>query len=135
MPVEKIIISTSPGETLAALLSEGRLVEIHVDRAGSASLVGNIYLGRVKVVEKSLDAAFVFIGESRDGFLALPEVRPKGEVGGVIGDYVNEGESILVQVQRDIVEDKGVKLTSNIHLAGAFLVFLGVFFAKKKINN
>ena len=122
MSVEQIIIRTSPGGTLTALLSEGRLVEIHMDRASGGSLVGNIYLGRVKVVKQSLDAAFVSIGESQDGFLALPEARPVGKSGGCIGDYVNEGEAVIVQVQRDSVEDKGVKLTTHIHLAGAFLV-------------
>jgi ribonuclease G len=123
MSVEQIIIRDSPGETISALLSGGRLVEILIDRVGRESLVGNIYLGRIKAVHKSLDAAFVKIDKSEDGFLALPEIRPVGEVGRYINDYVKEGEAVLVQVQRDSVEDKGVKLTKHIHLAGAFLVF------------
>ena len=122
MSIQQIIVRTSPGETLTALLSKGRLVEIHIDRAGARSVVGNIYLGRVKIVQKSLDAAFVSIGEDRDGFLALPEARPTGKTGGSITDYVSEGLSILVQAQRDHVEDKGVKLTTHINLAGIFLV-------------
>ena len=122
MSVEQIIIRTSPGETLTALVSKGRLIEIHMDRAGRASLVGNVYLGRVQAVQQSLDAAFVAIGESRDGFLALPEARPVGKTGGRISDYVNEGDTVLVQVQRDPIEEKGAKLTTHIHLAGTFLV-------------
>ena len=70
-----------------------------------------------------MGAAFVNIGESRDGFLALPEIRPLGKVSGTISDFAKEGESILVQVQRDPIEEKGVKLTCHIHLAGAFLIF------------
>ena len=139
MSVEQIIIRTSPGETLTALLSEGRVVEIHMDRAGGVSLVGNIYLGRVKLVKQSLDAAFVSIGESQDGFLALPEARPAGKIGGCIGDYVNEGEAVLVQVQRDPFEDKGVKLTKHLHLAGAFLVLrpfqVGVTVSRRIIDQ
>lgn len=123
MPVDQILIHTSPGETRTALFSEGRLVEILMDRAGCTSLVGNIYQGRVGAIAQGLDAAFIAIGESRDGFLALPEARPAFESGGRIGDYVNEGDAVLVQVQRDAFEDKGAKLTTHIHLAGAFLIF------------
>jgi len=123
MPVDQILIQTSPGETRTALVSEGRLVEILMDRTGRASLVGNIYQGRVGAIAQGLDAAFISIGEPRDGFLALPEARPVNETGGRIGDYVNEGDAVLVQVQRDPIEDKGAKLTTHLHLAGAFLIF------------
>ena len=123
MPVDQILISTSPGETRTALLSDGRLVEIFIDRAGGASLVGNIYLGRIGAVKNGLNAAFVSFGESKDGFLSLPEARPAFESGGRIGDYAREGDAVVVQVQRDPVEDKGAKLPTHIHLAGAFLIF------------
>lgn len=123
MIIDQILIHASPGETRTALLSEGRLVEILMDRAGGSSLVGNIYRGRVGAIAQGLDAAFISIGSTRDGFLALPEARPGGETGGRIGDYVNEGDAVLVQVQRDPVEDKGAKLTTHIHLAGAYLIF------------
>jgi Rne/Rng family ribonuclease len=126
--INHILISTSPGETRVALMSEGRLVEVLVERVGAASLVGNVYLGRVETVNKGLDAAFVNIGTGRDGFLALPEARPLGGPavsghGDSIGDYLNEGDAVLVQVQRDPVEDKGAKLTAHINLAGVDLVF------------
>ena len=115
MTIDHVLISTSPGETRTALLTHGRLVEIHISRAGGESLVGNVYLGRVASVNKGLDAAFVDIGTGRDGFLALPEVRPAGSDSRTngsndgIGDYLNEGASVLVQVSRDPVEDKGPK--------------------------
>ena len=123
MSVEKIIIRKSPGETHTALLSDERLVELHIDRIGRPSLVGNIYLGRVQVLKRNLEAAFVSIGEFQDGFLALPEVRPEGKTGGCISDFINEGDSILVQVLSDPVEGKGAKLTTHIHLLGTYLVF------------
>ncbi|NQV83699.1 MAG: ribonuclease E/G [Rhodospirillales bacterium] len=123
MPIDQILISTSPGETRTALLSGGRLAEIWIDRVGRASLVGNMYLGRIKAVSQGLNAAFVSFGQSQDGFLSLPEARPVGKTGGRIGDFAREGDAILVQVQRDPVEDKGAKLTTHIHLAGAFLIF------------
>ena len=123
MSIEQIIIRTSPGETNTALLSKGRLVEFLTDRASGSSLVGNIYIGRVRIIQKSLDAAFISIGELQDGFLALPEARPVGQNGGRIGDYLNEGDAVLVQVQRDPIEKKAAKLTTHIHLVGAFLIF------------
>ncbi|MBT7942602.1 MAG: Rne/Rng family ribonuclease, partial [Alphaproteobacteria bacterium] len=117
------LISTSPGETRTALLSGGRLTEIWIDRVGGSSLVGNIYLGRVGTVSPGLNAAFVSFGQAQDGFLSLPEARPVGKTGGKIGDFAREGDAVVVQVQRDPVEDKGAKLTTHINLAGAFLIF------------
>jgi len=134
MTIDHILISTSPGETRTALLADGRLVEVFMSRAGAESLVGNIYLGRVLSVNKGLDAAFVDTGTGRDGFLALPEVRPPGGTDsgpdsgteGVkdgIGDYLNEGASVLVQVLRDAAEDKGPKLTTRMTLPGVHLIY------------
>ena len=128
MPVDQILVSTSPGETRTALLCDGRLVEIHIDRAGGESLVGNVYLGRVASVNKGLDAAFVDIGTGRDGFLAVAEARtetrPAGKEGrDAIGDYLNEGVEVLVQVTRDPLEHKGAKLTTRMTLPGVNLIF------------
>ncbi len=129
MTIDHVLISASPGETRTALLAHGRLVEILISRAGGESLVGNVYLGRVVSVNKGLDAAFVDIGAGRDGFLALPEVRPAGPDSRTngskdgIGDYLNEGASVLVQVSRDPVEDKGPKLTARMTLPGVNLIF------------
>lgn len=125
MTIDHVLISTSPGETRTALLADGRLVEILISRAGGQSLAGNVYLGRVASVNKGLDAAFVDIGTGRDGFLAVAEVRPAGADGSKdgIGDYLNEGASVLVQVSRDPVEDKGPKLTARMTLPGVNLIF------------
>ncbi|MFQ5766154.1 MAG: hypothetical protein ACE5GT_14635, partial [Rhodospirillales bacterium] len=133
MAIDQVLISKGPGETRVALLSGDRLTELWVARTGRDSLVGNIYLGRVKAALKGLDAAFVDIGEDRAGFLALPEARPPevaaglatGAAGGAgdrIGDYVSEGDGVLVQVSRDPIEDKGAKLTTHVNLAGVRLV-------------
>lgn len=127
MAIDQVLISKSPGETRIALLSGGRLDGLSVVRAGRESVVGNIYLGRVEGALPGLEAAFVDIGLERAGFLALPEARPpvsdaagRGKDG--IRDYANDGDRILVQVQRDPVEDKGAKLTTHINLAGVTLV-------------
>lgn len=125
MTVDCLLITKSPGETRVALLSGERLVELLVARAGQSSVVGDIYLGRVEAALKGLDAAFVDIGLERAGFLALPEARPAGAEGGGdrIGDYLKEGDAVLVQAVRDPAEDKGAKLTTHINIAGVNLVF------------
>ena len=125
MGIDQLFISRGPGETRIACLADGRLVELHVHRAGQESVVGNIYLGRVEASLDGLDAAFVDIGLDRDGFLALPEARPPGTEGGNdgIADYLLEGDKVLVQVMRDAVEDKGAKLSTHVNLAGVNLVF------------
>ena len=125
MTADSVLISRGPGETRVALLSAGRLKELLVAREGALSVAGNVYLGRVEAVKKGIEAAFVDIGLGRSGFLALAEARPVGSEssGDHIGDYVNEGDAVLVQVLRDPAEDKGAKLTTRVNLAGVNLVF------------
>ena len=102
MAVDRILLSVSPGETRIAELSEGQLVGLYYDRAGQRSLVGDIIAGQVESIAHHLQAAFVDIGEERSGYLSLPDVRPyEAKKGDVIGDYVIEGDSVLVQVTRD----------------------------------
>lgn len=120
----EIFIDAQPGETRIALVEDGRLAEVEVTRTQAQSAAGDIYLGRVEGVRPALAAAFIDIGLERPGFLALPEARPHGVEGGNdgIGDYVGEGDKVLVQVQRDAFQDKGAKLTTHITLPGAVLV-------------
>ena len=143
MAIDKILISSSPGETRIALVDDGRLCDLVVERPDLMSLVGNVYAGRVERLASGIQAAFVGIGLERAGFLAASEARPAseapgeapgeapreapreapGEPVGAIGDYVSEGDKVLVQVRRDPFEDKGAKLSTNITLAGRFLVY------------
>jgi ribonuclease G len=125
MVIDHIFISASPGEVRIAELAAGRLAGLTVHRAGAESRVGDIYLGRVEAVIHNLQAAFVDIGEARSGFLALPEVRPNRDsvAEDKIGDYLAEGDAVLVQVQRDAEEDKGAKLTMRVGVSGRDLVY------------
>lgn len=126
MAVDEILINAQPGQTRAALLEEGRLVELVLERDDLAGVAGNVYLGRVEKVVAGIEAAFVDIGLERSGFLALPETRPRdAEPGNTqIRDYVSEGDAVLVQVLRDPEPGKGAKLTTRISLPGRFVVFL-----------
>jgi len=124
MAVDRILLSVSPGETRIAELSEGQLVGLSYDRAGQRSLVGDIIAGQVESVIHHLQAAFVDIGEERSGYLSLPDARPyEAKKGDVIGDYVIEGDSVLVQVTRDPEDSKGAKLTMKPVLTGRDLIY------------
>ncbi len=128
MSVDRILIDASPGETRVALMAGDRLRELWIERAGAASLAGNVYLGRVEKVVEGIAAAFVDIGLERSGFLGLAEARPPLAAGETpedrISDHVSEGDAVLVQVQREPAADKGAKLTTHISLTGRYAVLL-----------
>ncbi|MCG8508478.1 MAG: Rne/Rng family ribonuclease [Rhodospirillales bacterium] len=122
-----ILIEAGPGETRVALMRDGRLMDLQIDRPDLGSTVGNIYLGRVEAVLPGIAAAFVDIGLERSGFLGLAEARAAGQDGAAgesIGDYLSEGDAVLVQVLRDSVADKGAKLTTHITLTGRRLILM-----------
>jgi ribonuclease G len=124
---KKLYISVSPGETRTALRNGDQLYALELERHAAPSIIGNIYLGRVQNVTNGLQAAFVDIGCDRPAFLALPEARPANlspEKSDRIGDYLKEGDDVIVQILRDSIAEKGPKLTSHINLPGRFVVFL-----------
>ncbi len=127
MRPDHILISVSPGETRIAYLNQGQLIGLEFERSGRESRVGDIYLGRVEGVIHNLQAAFIDIGLARSGFLALPEARPvrtsPDERDDAIGNYVKEGDAVVVQVLRDAEEDKGPKITVRASLSGRDLVY------------
>lgn len=124
---QRVVIDAVPGEVRAALLdADGEAVEFRISRADRPSLVDAVFLGRVTSVNRSLEAAFVDIGASRPGFLGLADARPEGLEGGGdhIGDYVAEGDAVVVQVSRDAIAEKGARLTRHLSFAAPALVYL-----------
>ncbi|MBM3487232.1 MAG: Rne/Rng family ribonuclease, partial [Alphaproteobacteria bacterium] len=121
----ELLIEVAAGEVRAAVLREGAVVDLVIERRGRPSLVGNIYLGRVQRVLPGMNAAFVEAGIGRAGFLDIDGARPAGrasEGAARIGDLVAEGDAVLVQVVRDPVGRKGVEFTCSIALPGRLLV-------------
>lgn len=114
--------------TQIAVLEDGVLVEHFVTSAASASLVGNIYLGVVQNVLPSMEAAFVDIGRGRNGVLYAGEVNwDAAGLGGSnrkIEQALKSGDYVLVQVSKDPVGHKGARLTTQISLAGRYLVYV-----------
>lgn len=121
-----LLINVVPGEIRAALVDDGRLVELFAERRRSASLVSNIYLGRVDRIVPGMNAAFVDIGIGRSGFLTADAARTgwtETDAAPAIGDLMTEGAAALVQVVKDAMGRKGVQLNRRITLPGRYLVY------------
>ncbi|MBX9638848.1 MAG: Rne/Rng family ribonuclease, partial [Mycobacteriaceae bacterium] len=114
--------------TQIAVLEDGIVVEHFVTSAASASLVGNIYLGIVQNVLPSMEAAFVDIGRGRNGVLYAGEVNWEASgLGGAdrkIEQALKPGDYVVVQVSKDPVGHKGARLTTQVSLAGRYLVYV-----------
>ena len=123
-----MVIRDHDGLDQIALLEDGLLVEHYVARRTQSSMVGNIYLGRVQNVLPSMEAAFVDVGRGRNAVLYAGEVN--WDAVGMEGKprrieaALKSGDPVLVQVTKDPIGHKGARLTSQITLAGRYLVLI-----------
>jgi len=133
--VERIMVVRSKyGRIQIAVLEDGVLVEHYVARAADASLIGNVYLGRVQNVLPSMEAAFVDIGRGRNAVLYSGEVDWEAAAAAAEGEAKNQprrielalkpGDKVLVQVTKDPIGHKGARLTSQVSLPGRYLVYV-----------
>jgi ribonuclease G len=123
----ELIVSVDVGERDVAVLEDGRVAEVYLERPERRSIAGNIYLGRVDNVLPGMEAAFVEIGLEKNGFLYVDEiVSPELEKGHgrKIQDLISRGQTILVQAVKDPMKTKGARLTTQISLPGRFVVFV-----------
>src|SRR5947209_735773 len=123
-----MVVRQGPERTQIGVLEDGVLVEHYVARKDHASMVGNVYLGKVQNVLPSMEAAFVDIGRGRNAVLYAGEVnydasalegRPPR-----IEQALKSGQSVLVQVTKDPIGHKGARLTSQVSLAGRYMVYV-----------
>ncbi len=128
--VERVMVIRQRDElTQIGVLEDKVLVEHYVARESQTSLIGNVYLGRVQNVLPSMEAAFVDIGKGRNAVLYAGEVNwsalghPDGQQR-KIESVLSSGQQILVQVTKDPIGHKGARLTSQVSLAGRFLVYV-----------
>jgi len=131
-----LIVSTTPSETRVALLEEGVVSELFIEREAQRGIVGSIYLGRVSRVLPGMQSAFVDVGLERDAFLHaadvhedLPENLLSAEElatarSAPIEDRLHEGQEILVQVLKEPLGQKGARITSHCSLPGRYLVLM-----------
>jgi len=125
----EILINVTPQETRVAMLEQGVVQELHVERASARGLVGNIYLGRVARVLPGMQSAFVEIGLERAAFLHIADIWEHRQNGHnheakPIERILHEGQSLLVQVIKDPIGTKGARLSTQVSLAGRLLVYL-----------
>ncbi len=124
---EEILINVTPPETRVAVVENGVVQEIIIERQDRCGLVGNIYKGRICRVLPGMQAAFVEIGLERAAFLHTSDIAgaENSEVtGNQIHELVREGDSIVVQVVKDPLGSKGARLTTNISIPSRYLVFM-----------
>jgi len=124
---EEILINVTPQETRVAVIQQGVVQELHVERISGRGLVGNIYLGIVSRVLPGMQSAFIQIGLDRAAFLHVAdiwEVRQNGEPQKPIEKLLHEGARLLVQVIKDPIGTKGARLSTQVSIAGRLLVYL-----------
>jgi len=130
---EEILFSVSPQESRAAVLENGMLQELFIERASSRGLVGNIYRGKVIRVLPGMQAAFINIGRERSAFLHAAEILPIPETEIIedsanpaqdIRELLHDGQTITVQVIKDELGTKGARLTTHLTIPSRFLVLM-----------
>lgn len=125
--MREMLISHDTSETRVALLEDRELVELYVERP-KRSVVGNVYLGKVRDVLPGMQAAFVDIGLEKNAFLYVDEVVAPEGVEGLpkrdIQSLLRPGQQIMVQVLKDPMGTKGARVTTDITLPGRFLVLM-----------
>jgi len=131
---EEILVNVTPRETRVAIVENGLLQEVHIERANKRGLVGNIYKGQVSRVLPGMQAAFVDIGLDRTAFLHAADIYVDPGVDGnpdngaainkLITELLHEGQEILVQVIKNPLGSKGARLTTHITLPSRYVVLM-----------
>lgn len=162
---KEIIISSATDEERIAITEDGRLAELFIENEDYEKVVGDIYVGRVAKVIPGIKAAFIDLGFKQDAFLHFSDVGDQVEdFKGLFGEDVDDddddeeettqhrhhhrrsyhppklerGQKIIVQITKEPVGNKGVRVTSKVSIAGRYLVFLpfeGKINASKQIQN
>lgn len=145
---KQIVVNVGDTQTRIAIVEDGNLVELYIEDAENKRTIGNLYLGRIRKVMPSIQAAFVDVGQEQDAFLHFSDLsdnlpyllkfldldEPKGERIDVPkgrkdwdkrpSDLLNQGEEILVQITKEPISNKGSRISTDISLAGRFLVLV-----------
>ncbi|MFQ3197823.1 MAG: ribonuclease G [Paraglaciecola sp.] len=130
----ELLINVTPSESRVALIENGILQEVHIERHTKRGLVGNIYRGKVSRVLPGMQAAFVDIGLDKAAFLHASDIAMHSEVEDEVStshlekrdirELVRDGQEIVVQVVKDQIGTKGARLTTDITIPSRYLVFM-----------
>jgi ribonuclease G len=125
-----ILINVTPQETRVALIVQGAVQELHIERSNLRGRAGNVYLGKVVRVLPGMQSAFIDIGLERAAFLHVADIweaRPHDGSNGAaqpIERLLFDGQAVMVQVVKDPIGTKGARLSTQISIAGRMLVYL-----------
>ena len=132
--MNELLLNVTPSETRVALVEQGTLQEIYIERATLQSMVGNVYRGKVTRVLPGMQAAFVDIGFDKAAFLHASDIVPHTECVNArdkehfkaidIASLVRPGQDVLVQVVKDPISTKGPRLTTDLTLPSRYLVLM-----------
>lgn len=113
-------------ETRVAIIEDGRVAEVQIERRGKGSVVGHIWKGRVESVLAGMEASFIEVGIGKNGFLHVDDVVAVGvpKRKRLIADLLKKGDEVIVQAVKDPMGTKGARLTMQLSLAGRFLVYV-----------
>jgi ribonuclease E len=123
----KMLVSTGKDRSQIAVLEGRELIEHYVAKDEDQSIVGNIYIGRVENVLPGMEAAFLDIGEARNAVLYVGEVSYEEDLEGPpprIESLLKSGQAVVAQVTKDPMGSKGARLTTEVSLAGRYLVLV-----------
>lgn len=120
---DEILVNITPKETRVAFIGNGAVQELMIERSQSKGLVGNIYRGKVIRVLPGMQAAFVDIGLDKAGFIHAQDLCKQTPCKD-IQQLVHDGQSLLVQISKDPIGNKGAKLTAFLSLPSRFLVYM-----------
>jgi ribonuclease G len=140
----QILVNVTFNETRVAVMENGSVAELYIERKSTPRIVGNIYKGKVGKVIPGMQAAFIDIGMNKSGFISVEDVQEdslyeyflengaedaiqdiKKQQNNLIQDILREGQHVLVQVLKESVSGKGAKLSSYVAIPGKYLVLLG----------
>jgi len=145
---KEIVVNVEESQTRIAIVEDGKLAELYIENAENKRTIGNLYLGRIRKVMPSIQAAFVDVGQEQDAFLHFSDLsdnlpyllkyldlnEPKAESIDVPrgqkdwdkrpSDILNRGQEILVQITKEPISNKGSRISTDLSLAGRFLVLV-----------
>ena len=145
---KEIVFNVGTQQTRIAIVEDGKLAELYIENAEHKRTIGNLYLGRIRKVMPSIQAAFVDVGQEQDAFLHFSDLSdnlpylldflgleephvadidvPKGrkDWDKRPSDILNRGQTILVQITKEPISNKGSRISTDISLAGRFLVLV-----------
>ena len=121
---DEILVNVTPMETRVAVIENGMLQEVLIERNQRRGLIGNIYRGKVVRVLPGMQAAFIDIGLERACFLHVTDMQKKGDVIRDICQLLREGQLVTVQIVKDPIGNKGARVTTSLSVSSRYLVYM-----------